>query len=232
MIKAYVGQFGSGKTLNMVYDAIQAMYRGRKIISNTPIKGLYDPFMKKPKYIQCEFISNGSEFQNAIAYRENCIFLVDEAAVYFPNQYWNKLPQEILVKFHQIRKYRTDIWYTTQGFEHALKRLRDLTNVSILCTRARIPGIRAFLTRRFIPQYFHGEQTKKKYDRFFLGKRILWPSDVKRVFRMYDTNYVVDTSAMMKVKGFQQPTQSKTRIEAEKRASLEAEAQQPVPNVN
>ena len=35
----------------------------------------------------------------------------------------------------------------------------------------------------------------------------MYPSQIKRIFKAYDTMYVVDMSAMMKVKGFEQPKQ-------------------------
>jgi hypothetical protein len=206
MIRAYVGDFGSGKTLNMVWDLMQAMYKGRKVISNTPIKLLFAPFGKKPHKIEAEFVPKGDDFLKAIAYRENCIMAIDEAAVYLPNIYWSKLPPELIVKFAQNRKYRTDFWYTTQGFGMAVKRLRELTHRVNLCWQRRFFGIPIFVSKKFKPEFFKGEPTEKKYNRYYLGQRTLYPSEYRRVFKAYDTNYVVDMSAMMKVKGFQQPS--------------------------
>jgi hypothetical protein len=205
MIKAYVGDFGSGKTLNMVWDLINAMYRGRHVISNTPISIEFDPIFKHKKWCKCEFIPRGDEFLNALAYRQNCIFAIDEAAVYLPNIYWSKLPPELIVKFAQNRKYRTDFWYTSQGFGMAVKRLRELTHRVMLCYRRSFFGINTFLAKNFKPEFFRGDPTLKKYQRYYMGSRILYPSQIKRVFRAYNTNYVVDMSAMMKVKGFKQP---------------------------
>ena len=135
MIRGYLGQFGSGKTLNMVWDLIQAMARGRKVISNTPIELLYDPFLGKKRYLKAEFIAEGDRFQWALEHRENCILAIDEAAVYLPSTYWSKLPPALIVKFAQQRKYRTDFYYTSQVYGHAIKRLRDLTHVVYLCRR-------------------------------------------------------------------------------------------------
>jgi hypothetical protein len=236
MIRGYLGEFGSGKTLNMVWDLMQAMYRGRRVISNTPIELFYDPFLKKKKYIKAEFIQEGDRFQWALEHRENCILAIDEAAVYLPSSYWNRLPAGLIVKFAQQRKYRTDFYYTSQVYGHAIKRLRDLTHVVYLCKRKmlfpRIPlpwkkkivnqddgdtwykqaglgPLQIFIARKFNPAYLHGEPNEKKYKRFYWGSRTLYPSQVRRVFRAYNTNYVVDMSAMMKVKGFVQPTWDK-----------------------
>lgn len=223
MIKAYVGDFGSGKTANMVWDLMQAMIRGAHVITNTPIKFYHDPLIGKGRWYEAEFISNGKKFQEAIAYRQNCIFAIDEAAVYLPNIYWSKLPPEFIVKFAQNRKYRTDFYYTTQGFGHAVKRLRELTHICILCNRSRLlplPAIKfkiknrkiyigppvLFKARFFDPAMFYGTWTIKKYERYLRKTRYLYPSQIKRIFRSYNTMYVVDASAMMNVKGFVQPS--------------------------
>jgi len=231
MIRGYLGEFGSGKTLSMVWDLIQSMYRGRKVVSNTPIELLFDPLFGKKKYIKANFIQEGDRFQYALEHWENCIFAIDEASVYLPSTYWNKLPPGLIVKFAQQRKYRTDFYYTSQIYGHSVKRLRDLTHIVYLCRRrtlfpriplpwkktirnqdgstwkkgVSIPALQIFINKKFNPAYMHGEQSKKKYDRYYYGTRTIYPSQVKRVFRAYNTNYVVDMSAMMKVKGFTQP---------------------------
>jgi hypothetical protein len=190
----------------MVWDLINAMYRGRKVISNTPIQGTFDPFLKKPKYVKAEFIARGDDFLHALAYRQNCIFAIDEAAVYLPNIYWHKLPPELIVKFAQNRKYRTDFYYTSQGFNMAVKRLREITHRVVRCNPSRWFLLKKiYVAKTFRPEYFNGQQTVEKYKRFFMYERRLYPSDYKRVFRLYNTNYVVDMSAMMRVKGFKQP---------------------------
>jgi len=217
MIRGYLGEFGSGKTLSMVWDLMMSMYKGRKVVSNTPIELLYDPIIGKKKYIKANFIQEGDKFQWALEHWENCLFAIDEASVYLPSNYWNKMPPGLIVKFAQQRKYRTDFYYTSQIYGHSVKRLRDLTHIVYLCRRKTLfpgikigkhrilPRIQIFINKKFNPAFMHGEQSKKKYDRYFWGSRTLYPSQVKRVFKAYNTNYVVDMSAMMKVKGFTQP---------------------------
>jgi hypothetical protein len=222
MIRAYVGEFGSGKTANMVWDLMTAMKKGRKVITNTPIKFWHDPIIGKKRLYEAECIAHGDQFLDALAYRENCIFAIDEAAVYLPNIYWSKMPPELIVKFAQQRKYRTDFYFTSQGFGHTVKRLRELTHIVLLCRRKYIfpfPHLRfklfnkkihlgpvmAFQTRAFNPAMFQGAWTQKKYERFHYYTRNLYPSQIRRIFKAYDTEYVVDMSAMMRVKGFKQP---------------------------
>lgn len=234
MIRGYLGEFGSGKTLNMVWDLIEAMSKGRHVISNTPIKILWDPPFKKKKWLEAEFIPQGDLFQKAVAYREHCIFAIDEAEVYLPNIFWNKMPPELIVKFHQQRKYATHIWYTAQMFGHSVKRLRDLTHIIYACRKRTysprirlgkfvIPPLELYGVKKFHPAYFHGEPSIKKYKRFYRGSRTLYPSQVRRVYRAFDTNYVVDFSAMMTVKGFMQPTKEDLHALIEKQAIIEGE---------
>ena len=213
MIRGYVGQFGSGKTLNMIWDACRAMYKGRRVVSNTPIELLYDPVIGKKKYLKAQFISDGDSYLEHLIYDSHCIFLVDEAAVYFPNQFWNKFPPELIVKFSQQRKFHTDFWYTVQRHGHTVKRMRDLAHEIIECHKRNIlpwvdfwkihyHGLAFYQAKRFSPDYFDGAQNAKKYERCFRGSRYMWPSAVKRAYRAYNTEYLVDTSAMLKLKDF------------------------------
>jgi len=205
MIRGYIGDVGSGKTANAVYDCMRAMYYGKRVISNTPIQGKFDPPFKKMHYVKAQFIPNGRDFLYALAHQENCLFLVDEAAVYLPNFFWNKIPPELIVKFAQNRKYRTDFYYTSQGLGHTVKRLRDLTQQIVSCRANFFFMWRILQCRYFDPAFFTGQPTKDKWQRYYRGGRTLWPSQLKRVFATYDTHYVVDSSAMMKVKDFTQP---------------------------
>jgi len=258
MIRGYLGEFGSGKTLSMVWDLIQLMYKGRRVISNTPIELNYDPPIGRKRYLKAVHIQEGEKFQYALEHWENCTFAIDEAAVYLPSNYWNKMPPGLIVKFAQQRKYRTDFYYTSQIYGHSVKRLRDLTHVVYLCRRktyipgiplpwknkiknkdgsawyrrARLAPLQIFINKKFNPAYMHGEQSKKKYDRYYWGTRILYPSQVRRVFRAYNTNYVVDMSAMMKVKGFTQPKSDKDLEMEQQQAIDDYLMQQPGDTVN
>lgn len=207
MIKAYIGRVGSGKTLNMVYDLANAMYRGRRVITNTPIECLFDPPFRVPHKLKAEFIPKGKDFLHALAYAQNCIIAVDEASIFLPSQFWNKLPPELLIKFAENRKFNCDIYYTTQGFGHTVKRLRDLTQIVHSCRGWWFGWKKLFMVRTFLPEFFFGMPTENKYKAYHLGNRILWPSPLKRAFKAYDTHYVVDTSAMMTIRErFEQPT--------------------------
>jgi hypothetical protein len=211
MIFGYVGGFGSGKTLNMVFDIMRNMiYHKRHIFSNIPIQ-----FWHKKKFYRADYIGDGKEFRRQVFKQRNTDIVVDEAGIYFPNFMWNKIPEQILMQFHEQRKTGCNFYYTTQVNKHAVKRLRDLSFIISMCTKFRIlpiPYIEFFLfgkrfvidvpkiyvARRFWPAFFEGNMdSAKKWERYYLGTRWLYPSDSRRVFQAYKTNFIVDTSAMM-----------------------------------
>lgn len=213
MIRGYVGEFGSGKTLNMIWDAVQAMQRGRKIVTNTPIKIEMDGWWGRKYWLTAKHIQDADEYFEHLAYDMNCIFLVDEAGVYFPNQFWNKFPPVLIAKLNMQRKFHTDFWYTVPRQGHVVKKMRDLAHVLIKCSKQTIipefrifrrhfSGIQIYRARRFSPEYFEGAQNAKKYERYYRGTRTMWPSQVRRAYRAYDTEWIVDASALMNLKNF------------------------------
>jgi len=211
MIFGYVGTFGSGKTLNAVFDLMRNMiYWKRHVFSNIPIE-----FTHEGKFYRADYIPDGKQFRNQIFKQRNTDIFVDEAGIYFPNFMWNKIPEQVLMQFHEQRKTGCNFYYTTQVNKHTVKRLRDLSFIISLCSAFRILPInfgfffrgkyvkiaapKLFLCRRFFPAYFEGNMdSAKKYQKYYAGSRILYPSDAKRVFLAYKTNFIVDTSAMMR----------------------------------
>lgn len=212
MIKGYVGLLGQGKTLNMVYDLMQLMKRGRHVITNTPIK-----FHYKGRNYEAEHIGNGKAFTESLITRWNATFAIDEASVFLPSNFWSKLPPEYIMKFAQSRKYGVDFYYTTQGIGHTIKRLRDLTNMIAKCRRHR------YLKLPFLPYIYEAEfydpaffrtsiTTKKNARRFMIFKRKLYPSTYKGIFEAYNTKFVVQDSAMVKMRHVGQPAFEKAPV--------------------
>lgn len=198
MIKAYVGLPGTGKTLNMVYDLMELIVKGRRVISNTPIQ-----FVSKKVTYQAEYVGRDHEFQQAIFRERNCVLAIDEASIFFPSSFWNQLKGEYIMKFAQTRKYNMDIFYTSQGYNHTLKRLRDLTNTVNKCTRFRIPFTQTYVfdTLELDPEYFESKMilSDKMMEKFIISKRRLWPSQVRRVFKAYNTYHTIEDSLLTKI---------------------------------
>lgn len=199
MIKGYIGLLGEGKTLNMVYDLMEHLKNGRRVITNTPIS-----FVEKKKEYHAEFINNGYEFQKKLLTEENCVFAIDEASIFFPSQFWNKLSGEYIMRFAQARKYQTDIYYTSQGWNHTIKRLRDLTNVVAKCRSIKYPFVnfKIYKAIHYDPEFFAqriiaSPSVERKY---ILSTRTLYPSQQRKVFRAYQTMYRVEASALTDIK--------------------------------
>jgi len=198
MIKAYIGLPGTGKTFNMVFDLMKLMVDGNRVISNTPIN-----FKVKGKEYSSEYVGSRKEFERKIIYEENCVLAVDEASIFFPSYFWDKLPGEYIMKFAQTRKYKTDIYYTTQRFSHTMRRLRDLTNIVTKCSNASFPLLgRIFVSTDYDPEFFEqriiaSPAVEKKY---ILSTRRIYPSSARRVYSAFNTLHRVEASALVDIK--------------------------------
>jgi Zonular occludens toxin (Zot) len=227
MIKAYVGLQGSGKTLNMVRDLMDQLRMGRKVISNTPIM-----FYENGVKYQSVTIGDSKEFERAVINSFNCTLAIDEASIFFPSTFFNKMKPEHIYKFAQSRKMRTDLFYTTQGFGHTIKRLRDNTNWVVSCHRRKFilplemrlrkhlyneetketktifsPRIRRpyiYIGRLYNPDFFgrHILDPKKKR-MFIINEWKIYPSEAKRLFQAYNTFFMVKGSALTEIKNIE-----------------------------
>lgn len=102
------------------------------------------------------------------------------------------------MKFAQSRKYSVDIWYTSQGYHHTVKRLRDLTNEVVKCERRGIGNFFMFSNITYNPDFFDQKlifniELEKK---FILRRKIINNWRAHFVFKAYDTFFKVDSSAL------------------------------------
>jgi len=190
MIKGYIGMFGYGKTLWMVHDVMEEMKKGRTVISNTPIR-----FHYKGQLLEAEYIQDRHEYMQALIERDQCIFVLDEAGIYLPNNYWDKMPFSLTAKLMQSRKYGTDFFYTVQRFGHTTIKLRDLTNVVVRCFRRRFLG---FFQVVYYAIELDPELLEQKVSinsplakDYILGVNKLYPAVYKNVYPAYDTMFKV-----------------------------------------
>jgi len=190
MIIGYVGMFGYGKTLWMVHDTMKEMMKGRRVISNTPIS-----FDSQGKHYEAEYIENRNQFMAKLISEEDCIFVIDEAGLFLPNNYWDKMPFELTAKLMQSRKYRCDFFYTVQRFGHATIKLRDLTNILVKCFKRRFLG---FFDILYYAVEFDPELAELKLPfssplakDYIISTKALYPSNYRRVYPAYDTMFKV-----------------------------------------
>jgi hypothetical protein len=223
MTEAFVGDIGSGKTLNMVKNLIDIMKTGRTVITNTPIS-----FEYKGKTFKSITIYNSADFLKVFINARYVTIGLDEAGIFFPATFWNKVSGEIIYKLAQTRHMGVDLLYTVQGFSHTIKRLRDLTHYVVSCRRRKFilpfPHIGmykdydqkkdAFLlhhyptlkrpvyyeARMFRPDFFrHSILDKKKIQQFIITTWNIYPSEARRLFKNYNTTFLVRGSALVKM---------------------------------
>jgi len=188
MIKAYIGLLGAGKTLSMINDAIRDIERGRRVVSNVPFT-----WHRKGKVYSPVFISSDN-FHNALLKEKNCLFLIDEASIVLPSHYWNRMSGDFLIKFAQARKYGLDIYYTSQGWNHTVKRLRDLTNFVTVAKKHNPLGYTFFSNITYDPSFFDFKIMPQAEieKRFILKRKIISHGRAKKIYKAYDTLYLID----------------------------------------
>jgi GTPase SAR1 family protein len=128
-ITAVLGQRGSGKTLFMTYLAHQYHKEGKKIYANYEL--LKIPFKK----ITFEELATLPDWLY-----DGVVFL-DEIHIGADSYEVFKKSNKMITTFAtQLRKRRITLYYSTQVFKMATKRLRDQTNFLLTCDHNQPPG--------------------------------------------------------------------------------------------
>lgn len=213
MIIGYIGNLGTGKTLNAVGDLMENMKRGRTVVSNTPIR-----FKHKGKWLESITITDLDDFNKAFINGVDIDIFMDELSVYLPSTYWNKISPGFIMKFAQMRHFRCNLYYTEQGWGHGVKRVRDLTNWVWACHKSQtlipVPNIHIYHNKEtgrindisvnryylykstlFNPSFFeHNIIDSAKIKQYIMDERTLYPSTYKRIFPAYNTYFNVKGS--------------------------------------
>jgi len=184
MIYGFCGLPGTGKTLSAVHFLKERIRRGVRVYTNTPIT------IRLSKY-QPIYLDN-RDLLEALVFERNASFLIDEAQIVFDPYSWNRTDPFFLYKFSQGRKLNLDLIYTTQRFNHVLKRLRELTNYMIMCSPV-------FFRRFFLNKFFNPEIWDKSHlfgtpmeEKYIIDQQYLWPWDIKKAFQEYNTNFLIE----------------------------------------
>lgn len=189
MIRAYTGLLGAGKTLAMINDAGPLLVEGHRVYTNTPFVFRHKGKEYKP------ILLHHKELEKAILTETNAVFLVDEAAIVFPNYFWNKLPVDYLFRFAQSRKYGLHFMYTTQRLNHTVIRLRDLTNIVVKVRKITVLGRFDFYENVYYdPEFFDftvmsGTEAEKRY---ILGRKWILPNQARKLYGEFSTFYTVE----------------------------------------
>lgn len=211
MIRAYCGLLGAGKTLRMVMYCMEAMKKGRTVISNVKIEFEYKGH--KYKSIYC---GNAGDFEHKILTARNAVVAIDEAGSIFSSAQWNKLSFEMTYRFRVNRKMRCDLVFTAQDFYDVVKPLRKLTDDVVLCYKSRwfgfgrLPRLKkgkiVWDVQSLIFHYSYAKKegftqagTKRRNFYEFVKKReSYYPCHYLAVQKAYDTMDIPDPYVMVK----------------------------------
>jgi len=128
MIQVYTGLPGSGKTTMLVRKTVQLMEKNlqhykrtkelRKVYNNLPLTPLIE---KRFGPINAKF----TDIYQMPTWR-NCDIAIDELAVYFDSQEWEKTSMEVKGFLRLHRHYKINIWGVAQDFLTVDKSFRRL----------------------------------------------------------------------------------------------------------
>lgn len=196
MIRAYVGRVGEGKTLSMINDAILSLDKTDvDVFTNVPFinynrKGTLD---KKRQPYYCSSL----ELEKVIVNCSNALIVLDEANIVFPSYFWTKLSVDYIRRFSENRKYKMDLYYTTQMFKHVVTRLRDLTNEVVKCSKNSFFGLTSFTNICYDPEYFDKLLVSDRIrQQFIIRERKISTLRSKHLFKCYDTYHLIKDSTL------------------------------------
>jgi hypothetical protein len=168
-ITCVLGQRGSGKTLFMTFLAYQYYLEGKKIYSNYHLKEI--PYT----YISFKELAElPEELNNAVVFMDEIQIGADSYEIFKRS---NKM---ITVFATQLRKRKVTLYYSTQVFTMATKRLRQQTNFIIMCLPMKTLG------------FVHAEI----WEYSGINTQLIKPInlDLTKFFNHYDTDEVITFS--------------------------------------
>jgi hypothetical protein len=197
MIIGIEGGISSGKTLSMVFFAIQEhREHGKKIFANFHLKGglpyyylTFDEFVSWSK--TCEnctpYARDGTDYPEVCPscggrdFRD-CIILIDEAHIWMDSRTsaskFNRLQTYLLL---QTGKEGINLYYTTQSFGQVELRLRQRTDMLMHVRKATVDGETVHLLKVYdIPN-------NKKWRLVIHGKDVWEFFDTKEVVKVPTT---------------------------------------------
>jgi len=208
MIRQYIGRLGQGKTTMMVYDAWYYLLRPEqyKIITNQPIrikigkKEIFYPPTEREDLI-CHFMED-----------YNTLFLIDEIHLVFPSMDKNALSPDLQARLSYMRKYGNALLYTSQGYNHVHKRIRDITNEVAKVRKTKFSLFWRHLATYYDPEGLDLASAKiNPYDdTYVIFRRYAWRWTIDKIYKAFETTYTTVSQSM--VGEFKQPKDLGVRL--------------------
>lgn len=126
--EGYIGLPGSGKTYALACRGLDAMAAGRRVFSNFGLRGSI-PI----EVWDHDNIGNTRDpgppctCGRCFVSISDAVILVDEINLWAPSRMWNAFPMALLMRWAQVRKYRTQILWSAQHEDRVDKAIRELT---------------------------------------------------------------------------------------------------------
>lgn len=194
MIRQYIGRLGQGKTTMMIYDAWNYLTDRKKrynIITNQPIiigKGKNQIF-----YPPTEREALVKHFMNDY----NTLFLIDEIHLMFPSYDRKYLTPDLQARLSYMRKYGNALLYTSQGYNHVHKRIRDITNEVAKVKKTKMSLLWKHIATYYDPEGLNMGGIIDPYDdKYVIFRRYAWRHKIQTIYNSFSTTYTTTSDKL------------------------------------
>jgi len=136
-IRGRTGLFGSGKTLGMVQEAYHVRERNPDVRILTNLGRLELP--GRPVELLGDAEDESEQMRRLLAF-EHGYLLLDEVGVYLPARRWNRMADDLMAKWQQMRKDGIEMRWTCIRPAQVVKDIRDITWETAWCSSYRRLG--------------------------------------------------------------------------------------------
>lgn len=196
MIKGYVGEIGSGKTLFLVRDSLWFFAHGYKVFSNMPMWGWY-----KGKKVCSEFLYPDAfmeKIRTVIVQKQPTLFVIDEATLVLSSYDWKKTDKDLLMFISQSRKFNIHIFYTSQRYKDVIVPLRENVTAIVDCKKWLFKPMYWFMGLIVDKNYFLDDAKSTDKKQYIKGRKWGLPFTMQRFYQHYISHFVVMTKDLVK----------------------------------
>jgi hypothetical protein len=190
----YTGLFGSGKTAAAVLETAGRVKHDPDTRVLTNLSRLEWDFEARPTEYLWEGNGPDDAFRKIVEFEARdghpAILLLDEVGVYLPARAWSRMPDEVMWKWNQLRKYNIDVYWTCVRPGNVVKDLRDITFRTHWCSSWRRFGFFFYTT------YTYTAVGDKRYKE---GQHLRRYSP-SRLAKLYDTTGIVKAPEFLRKK--------------------------------
>jgi len=212
LVVAIVGPRGSGKTLLLVWLALQDMSHRIACLSNVTIKG---PMRCSPNRKVRTVASEPLEYMNLVTMDDSIrrkLVAIDEINMYFDSLKFQSTGSQLFNSMiQQMRKRDLGLYYTTQNFRWVDNRIRTQTDLLITCRDqycfgGRESGLKRGELIQIYVKDISGYLSGRPYDAETNPVQTFWMLRGKPIWPYYETTQVISPfESMLKVE-FKKPT--------------------------